>query len=157
MLEKLGSDQFGCIPGTSTIHALVSMFHNWAKATDGTGNDVRVLVMDYRKAFDLIDHKLLMAKLSNYDINPYIINWIGNFLSNRNQRVKLVEDCLSEWSHTPSGVPQGTKLAPWLFIAMIDDLQVPTADGLYKYVDDTTTYEVVRKNLASKHKPLLMK
>ena len=54
---------FGCIPGTSTIHALVSMFHNWAKATkmDGTGNDVRVLLMDYRKAFDLVDHKLIMA------------------------------------------------------------------------------------------------
>ena len=32
--KKLGSDQFGCIPGTSTIHALVSIFHNWAKATD---------------------------------------------------------------------------------------------------------------------------
>jgi hypothetical protein len=58
------------------------MFHNWAKATDGTGNDVRVFVMDYKKAFDLIDHKLLMAKLSNYSINPYIINWIGDFLSN---------------------------------------------------------------------------
>ena len=78
ILEKLGSDQFGCIPDTS-IHVLVSMFHNWAKATDGTGNNVRVLVMDYWKAFDLIDHKLIMAKLSNYDINPYIINWIGNF------------------------------------------------------------------------------
>ena len=104
ILKKLGSDQLGCIPGTLTIHALVSMFHNWAKATDGAGNDVRVLVMDYRKAFDLIDHKLLMAKLSNYDINSYIINWIGNFLSNyRNQRVKLAEDCFSEWSHTPSG------------------------------------------------------
>ena len=102
--------------------------------------------MDNRKVFDLVDHKLLMAKLSNYDINPYIINWIGNFLSNRNQRVKLAEDCFSEWSHTP----QGTKLGPW-FIAMIDDLQVPTAGGLYKYMDDTTTYEVVRKNLATNH------
>ena len=61
----------------------------------------------------------------------------------------IVHVYISEWSHTPSGAPQGTKLGPWLFIAMIDDLQVPTADGLYKYVDDTTTYEVVRKNLAS--------
>ena len=113
ILKKLGSDQFGCIPGSSTIHAVVSMFHNWAKATDGTSNDVRVFVMDYRKAFDLIDHNLLMAKLSNYDINPYIINWIGDFLRNRNQWVKLAEDCFSEWSHTPSGVPQGTKLGPW--------------------------------------------
>jgi hypothetical protein len=126
------------------------MFHNWAKATDGTGNDVRVFVMDYKKAFDLIDHKLLMAKLSNYNINPYIINWIGNFLSNRNQRVKLAEDCFSEWLHMPSGVPQGTKLGLWLFIVMIDNLHVPSADGLYKYVDDTTTYEVIRKNFASK-------
>ena len=52
----------------------------------------------------------------------------------------------------PSGVPRETKLGSWLFIAMIDDLQVPppppSADGLYKYVDDTT-YEIVRKNLAS--------
>ena len=40
------------------------MFHNWAKATDGTGNDVRVFVMDFPKAFDLVDHKLLMARLS---------------------------------------------------------------------------------------------
>jgi hypothetical protein len=148
ILEKLGSDQFGCIPGSSTTHALVSMFHNWAKATDGTGNDVRVFVMDYKKAFDLIDHKLVMAKLSN-NINPYIINRIGDFLSNRNQRVKLTEDCFSEWLHVPSGVPQGTKLGQWLFIVMIDDLHVPSADGLYKYVDDTTTYEVIRKNFAS--------
>ena len=41
------------------------------------------------------------------------------------------------------------KLGPWLLIAMIDDLQVASADGLYKYLDDTITYEVVRKNLAS--------
>ena len=78
-----------------------------------------------------------------------VINWIGDFLSNRNQRVKLAEDCFSEWLHVPSGVPQGTKLGPWLFIVMIDDLHVPSADGLYKYVDDTTTYEVIRKNFAS--------
>ena len=58
-----------------------------------------------KRIFDLVDYKLLMAKLFNYDINPCIINWIRNFLSNRNQRVKLAEDCFSEWSHTPSGVP----------------------------------------------------
>ena len=81
------------IPGTSTIHALVSMFYNWAKATDGTGNDVRVLVMDYRKAFDLINNKL-----------SYIINCIGNFLSSRNQRVKLAGDCLRKrYNHSDMG------------------------------------------------------
>ena len=143
ILSKLGSDQFGCIPGSSTTHALITMIHNWTKETDGLSNDVRVFVLDYKKAFDLIDHSLLMIKLSDYDINPYIINWIGDFLSNRFQRVKLAEDCFSEWQSVPAGVPQGTKLGPWLFIVMIDDLVVPSANGTVKYVDDTTVYEVV--------------
>ena len=43
-------------------------------------------MLDYKKAFDLIDHSLLMIKLSDYNINPYIINWMGDFLSNRLQR-----------------------------------------------------------------------
>ena len=41
--------------------------------------------MDYKKAFDLIDQNILMSKLKNYGINPYILNWIGDFLSNRKQ------------------------------------------------------------------------
>ena len=65
-------------------------------------------MLDYKKAFDLIDHSLLMIKFSDYDINPYIINWIGDFLSNR-----LKEDCFSEWQSVPAGAPQGTKLDPF--------------------------------------------
>ena len=60
-------------------------------------NDVRIFVLDYKKALGLIDRSVLMIKLSDYDINPYIINWIGDFLSNRLQRVKLAGDCFSEW------------------------------------------------------------
>lgn len=115
ILRKLRSDQFGCIPGSSTTHALITMIHNWAKETDGLSNDVRVFVLDYKKAFDLIDHSLLMIKLSDYDINPYIINWIGDFLSNRFQRVKLAEDCFSEWQSVnlyPPGFPRGQSSAP---------------------------------------------
>ena len=53
-------------------------------------------------------------------------------------------------TYTPSGVPQGTKLGLWLFIAMIDDLQVLSADGLYKHMYDTIIYEVVRKKTLMK-------
>ena len=84
-----------------------------------------------------------MIKLSDDDINPYITNWIGDFLSYRLQRVKLAEDCFSQWQSVPARVSQGTKLGPWLFIAMIDDLVVPSANGTVKYVDDTKVYEVV--------------
>ncbi len=86
---------------------LINIIHDWAKATDGTGDCVRVFVLDYKKAFDLIDHTLLLEKLSCYDINPYIISLIAVFLSDRQQRVKLVNDCYSEWESISAGGTRG--------------------------------------------------
>ena len=74
-----------------------------------------------------------------------------DFLSGRYQRIKLAEGCYSKWGSVPSGIPQGTKLGPWLFLILINDL---TLNGnfkaqLWKYVDNTTTSEVVAKGGAS--------
>ena len=66
------------------------------------------------------------------------------FLTNRKQRVKLANDCYSEWGHTLTGVPQGTKLGPWLLLLMINDLIFATASK-WKYVDDTSVAEIVKK------------
>ena len=136
VLKRLRPDQFVCIPGSSTTHTLIGMFHNWSRALGGTGNGVRSFVLDYKKPFDLIDHSLLMAKILQYDINPYIINWIAAFLSRRQQRVELGNDCFSEGRSVCAGVPQGTKMG---------DLSADTSNSLFKYVDDTTVYEIVDK------------
>ena len=56
VLEIIDPNQYGAIPKSSTTHALISMIHTWASATDGTGAAVRMVLLNYRKAFDLIDH-----------------------------------------------------------------------------------------------------
>jgi hypothetical protein len=124
------------------------MLHTWTKYTDGNGSTVRVVLFDYRKAFDLIDHSILAEKLMTLDLPHRIVCWIIDFLKSRKQRVKLAHDCKSEWREIPAGVPQGTKLGPWLSLLMIDDIDVTDSD-LWKYVDDTTMAECVPKNHTS--------
>ncbi len=101
-------------------------------------------MFDFRKAFDLIDHRLLVQKLKTYDLPPWTIDWITDFITCRKQRVKLNRDCYSDWELVPAGVPQGTILGPWLFIIMVNDIEITSSDN-WKYVDDTTISEYVNK------------
>ena len=125
VLKKVDPCQFGTIPGSNTTQALISMLHSWNKATDGSGAMVRAVLVDFKKAIDLIDHHILVQKLKSYDIPEGIVDWIIDFLTCRKQRVKHSNECYSEWGNIPSGVTPGTKLGPWLFTIVINDLDLP--------------------------------
>ena len=109
MLAKVDPRQFGTIPGSNTSEALVSMIDTWNSATDGNGATVRVVLFDFKKAFDLIDPWILVGKLCSCDIPDPFISWMIDFLTSRKKQVKLGHDCFSEWGVVPVGVPQGTK------------------------------------------------
>ena len=121
------------------------MLHNWLEAMDRSGSHVRVALLDYKKALDLVDHILLISKLYSIGVKPTVVNWICNFLLNRSQRVKLDSTCFSEFINVPAGIPQGTKIGPSPFLAMINDLS--TTSALWKFAHDTTLAEVIPSSI----------
>ena len=110
LLVKVDPRQFGTVPGSNTSEALVSIIHTWNSATDGNEATVRVLLFEFKEAFGLTDHRILVGKLCSCGIPDPVISWIIYFLTSRKQRVKLGHDYFSEWGFVLAGVPQGTKI-----------------------------------------------
>ena len=76
--SRLDPKQFGSLKGSSTVDALISMFHCWFSNTDGNSNSIRVFLLDFSKAFDRINHKILVNKMLLFwhlDGNHKIIRW----------------------------------------------------------------------------------
>ena len=107
--------QFGGVRGISTTDALVGMMHRWYEAADKLNNYVRVVLLDFSKAFDLINHHILPEKLQTNGTPACIIRWIAAFLLNRLQWVQIGTDC-SFYGSPNGGVPQCTLSGPKCFI-----------------------------------------
>ena len=149
--EKILPDQYGCMKRTGTTHALINLIHNWSSATDSLGSFVRILLIDFQKAFDHVDHSLVLQKLCDLDVHRCLVRWVASFLTGRQQRIKI-GDILSTWSGLHGGVPQGTRLGPLLFLIMVNDLH--SALPMVKYVDDITLYNTGNYGVASEHNSL---
>ena len=91
VLNILDPCQYGAIPKSSTTYALIHMVDNWVTGTDSNGATVKSILLDYRKAFDFIDHSILCDKLYNLDLPKTVINWIRSLTANKTRRRMFLE------------------------------------------------------------------
>ena len=123
----------------STATALTSMSDDWLREI-AKKNRVGVVFLDFSAAFDIIDHHLLLEKLTCYGFEQSALNWFFSYLSNRTQTV-LFNGSFSEIRTTTCGVPQGSCLGPLLFTIFTNDLpSVLDKANTVMYADDSTIY-----------------
>ena len=93
---------------TSCMTSLLETLDDWTYSI-GNGIQIDVIYIDFKKAFDKVQHGILLDKLEAVGINSGLLKWFTSFLIGRKQRV-MVGNSLSDWSFVKSGVPQGSVL-----------------------------------------------
>ena len=152
---KINSTQHAFLERRSTVSALASTTQDWYDSTDNCrdgGKGVHVVFVDFRKAFDLVDHGTLLTKLANMKVGKSFWLWIQSFLADRTQQVKLL-GALSASRTVVAGVHQGEVISPMLFNVHMNDIE-DTVPGVFqpstcKYADDCTQYEIISNGTGS--------
>ena len=152
--------QYGFRKKYSTNHALLSIVEKIRTSLDNKQFACGVFV-DLQKAFDTVDHKILLSKLSHYGIKGLANKWLGSYLTNRSQSVNL-NGVTSDEQKITCGVPQGSILGPLLFTIYINDMHKAFNKCLvHHFADDTNLLftdkdpESIRKTLNSELQELV--
>ena len=134
----LYNKQFGFRKNNSTIDALIKITDKIRESVD-KGKYGCGIFIDLRKAFDTVNHNILLLKMEHYGVRGPSLQWFRSYLSER-KHVYINGEC-SELKQISCGVPQGSVLGPLLFLIYINDLpNISKKFDLYLFADDTNIY-----------------
>ena len=125
--------------------ALIKLIDQWMSSID-KGDLVGSLFIDFRKAFDVVDHEILMKKLALYKLSETSITWFKSYLSQRKQAVYGGQEH-SDFIQITSGVPQGSILGPTLFLLFLNDLPLFTQYCFCDFYADDATFHTHSDNI----------
>ena len=134
--DLLNNSQHGFTIGRSCLSQLLAHYDDILNLVE-SGYNVDTVYLDFAKAFDKVDHLILLKKLSLLGVRGKVLKWLESFLMSRTQRV-MVNGILSDPAPVQSGVPQGSVLGPLLFLVLISDIDANVLSSfLSSFADDT--------------------
>ena len=123
----------------STVNAVTKLYINLVNVFEENKFTLATF-LDLSKAFDTIDHRILLSKLSHYGVRGVVLEWFRNYIDNRLQYVSY-KNCCSETRNVKYGIPQGSVLGPLVFRIYSNDLlhNLTKAKAIL-FADDTTIF-----------------
>ena len=137
--KVLFESQFGFRKDKSTQHSLIEIVEEIRSSMERKNYGCGVFI-DLKKAFDTVNHSILINKLEHYGIRETSLDWFKSYLNNRHQFVSF-NGHFSDYKVMTCGVPQGSVLGPLLFLIYINDLpNISQNLKFYLFADDTNIY-----------------
>ena len=137
----LNNNQFAYRKGRNTEGVAMKLCNDILRGFDENKLGIAVF-LDLSRAFDCVNHKILLEKLKHYGISGIAHNWFANYLENRTQSV-IIRGSESDWLPVTAGVPRGSILGPILFLIYVNDIcNANENDNNLLFADDTTIYEI---------------